>query len=93
MCTDCGANYSVSAPPKVNWMCDVCGGEVIQRQDDTEEAIRRRLELYERQTAPLIEWYESRRQLAKVSGVGSPDAVLRRIIRAVEERRGRGKSR
>jgi adenylate kinase len=93
VCTDCGANYSVSSPPKVNWMCDVCGGEVIQRQDDTEEAIRRRLELYERQTTPLIEWYESRAQLAKVSGVGSPDAVLRRVIRAVEERRGRGKSR
>jgi adenylate kinase len=93
VCTDCGANYSVSNPPKVNWMCDVCGGEVIQRQDDTEDAIRRRLELYERQTTPLIEWYESRRQLAKVSGVGSPDAVLRRVIRAVEERRGRGENR
>jgi adenylate kinase len=93
VCTDCGANYSVSTPPKVNWMCDVCGGEVIQRQDDTEDAIRRRLELYEHQTAPLIEWYESRSQLAKVSGVGSPDAVLRRIIRAAEERRTRGTSR
>ena len=93
VCTDCGANYSVSAPPKVNWMCDVCGGEVIQRQDDTEDAIRRRLELYERQTTPLIEWYESRGQLAEVSGVGSPDVVLRRIIRAVEDRRGRGNSR
>jgi adenylate kinase len=93
VCTDCGANYSVSTPPKVNWMCDVCGGEVIQRQDDTEDAIRRRLELYERQTTPLIEWYESRQQLAKVSGVGSPDAVLRRVIRAVEDRRGRRKSR
>ena len=93
VCTDCGANYSVSSPPKVNWMCDVCGGEVIQREDDTEDAIRRRLELYERQTAPLIEWYESREQLAKVSGVGSPDAVLRRIIRAVEDRRGRAQAR
>jgi len=93
VCTDCGANYSVSAPPKVNWMCDVCGGEVIQRQDDTEDAIGRRLELYERQTTPLIEWYESRGQLAEVSGVGSPDVVLRRIIRAVEDRRGRGNSR
>ena len=93
VCTDCGANYSVSNPPKVNWMCDVCGGEVIQRQDDTEDAIRRRLELYERQTTPLIEWYESRGQLAKVSGVGSPDAVLRRVIRAVEDSRGRGNSR
>ena len=71
----------------------MCGGEVIQREDDTEEAIERRLELYERQTTPLIEWYETRNQLAKVSGVGSPDAVLRRVIRAVEERRGRRKSR
>src|ERR1700681_3562429 len=93
VCTDCGANYSVSTPPKVNWMCDVCGGEVIQRQDDTAAAFRRRLELYERQTAPLIESYESRGQLAKVSGVGAPDAVLRRIIRGVEERRSRRTSR
>lgn len=87
VCMDCGANYSVFSPPKVNWTCDVCGGEVIQREDDTEDAIRRRLELYERQTAPLIEWYSKRQQLAEVNGVGSPDAVLRRIIRAVEERR------
>ncbi|MGH9028847.1 MAG: adenylate kinase family protein, partial [Acidimicrobiales bacterium] len=87
VCMDCGANYSVSSPPTLNWTCDVCGGEVIQREDDTEEAIKRRLELYERQTAPLIDWYSVRSQLAKVNGVGSPDAVLRRVIRAVEERR------
>ncbi len=71
----------------MNWTCDVCGGEVIQREDDTEEAITRRLELYERQTAPLISWYERRNQLVKVNGVGAADAVLRRIIRAIEERR------
>ena len=46
--------------PLINWTCDVCGGEVIQREDDTEEAISRRLELYEIQTAPLIEWYRAR---------------------------------
>jgi adenylate kinase len=91
VCTDCGTNYSLSSPPKVNWTCDICGGEVVQREDDTEDAIRRRLDLYERQTKPLIEWYEERDQLAKISGVGSPDAVLRRIIRAIEERRGRGR--
>ena len=91
VCIDCGTNYSVTTPPKVNWTCDICGGEVIQREDDTEEAIRRRLDLYERQTAPLVEWYEDRGQLAKINGVGSPDAVSRRIIRAVEERRGRGR--
>jgi len=88
VCVDCGANYATSAPPRVNWTCDVCGGEVVQREDDREESIRRRLELYERQTAPLISWYEKRGQLSRVNGVGSPDAVLRRIIRSVEDRRG-----
>jgi adenylate kinase len=91
VCTDCGTNYSVATPPKVNWTCDICGGEVIQRQDDTEDAIRMRLDLYERQTTPLIDWYESRNQLAKVSGTGSPDVVLRRVIRAIEDRRGQGR--
>ena len=87
VCVDCGANYSLSAPPRVNWTCDVCGGEVVQREDDKEDAIRRRLELYDRQTAPLISWYEKRGQLSRVNGVGSPDAVLRRIIRSAEDRR------
>lgn len=87
VCTDCGANYSTSAPPKVNWTCDVCGGEVVQRQDDTEVAIERRLDLYEHQTAPLIDWYQERGQMARVNGVGTADAVLARIIRAIEERR------
>lgn len=89
VCADCGANYSTSNPPKINWSCDVCGGEVIQREDDTEGAISRRLELYERQTAPLIAWYEARGQLAKVSGMGPPDAVTRRMVRAIEQRRRR----
>jgi len=87
VCEDCGTNYSVTSPPLVNWTCDVCGGEVVQREDDTEEAIRTRLDLYERQTAPLIEWYASRRLLARVSGSGAPDVVTRRIVKAVEEAR------
>ena len=87
VCVDCGANYSVSSPPKEDWACDTCGGKVVQREDDTEEAVQRRLELYERQTAPLIEWYSKRGRFAEVDGVGSPDAVLQRIIHAVEERR------
>ncbi len=47
VCLDCGANYSVAVPPKQSWTCDFCGGEVIQRDDDTEEAIARRLDLYD----------------------------------------------
>ena len=89
VCIDCGANYSLSAPPLINWTCDVCGGEVVQREDDTEEAIERRLELYERQTAPLIEWYRARNQLASVPGTGSPDAVTRRMVKVIELRRGK----
>ncbi|MGH8988195.1 MAG: adenylate kinase [Acidimicrobiales bacterium] len=86
VCVDCGTNYSVSAPPSVNWTCDVCGGEVVQREDDTEEAIRRRLELYERATAPLLERYERAGLLARVNGTGAADAVARRCVHAIEDR-------
>jgi adenylate kinase len=89
VCVDCGANYSVSSPPLINWTCDVCGGEVIQREDDREEAISRRLEIYERQTSPLIEWYRERNQLATVNGSGSPDSVTRRLVRVIEDHRDR----
>jgi adenylate kinase len=87
VCVDCGTNYSTSSPPRVNWTCDICFGEVIQREDDTEEAIRTRLELYERETQPLIAWYEEQGQLVQVDGVGVPDMVLRRIINSIEVHR------
>ncbi len=89
VCVDCGANYSLSTPPLLNWTCDLCSGEVVQREDDTEAAITRRLELYEHETTPLIEWYRQRNQLETVSGTGSPDAVTRRIVRVIEDRRER----
>ena len=89
VCVDCGANYSLTSRPLINWTCDVCGGEVIQREDDTEEAISRRLEIYEIQTAPLIDWYLDRGQLAQVSGTGSPESVTKRIVRAIEDQRNR----
>jgi adenylate kinase len=84
VCVDCGANYSTAAPPLVNWTCDVCGGEVVQRLDDTEEAIERRLKLYEKQTAPLLDWYHERKLLVEINGTGSPDAVTRRAVAAVD---------
>ena len=88
VCSDCGANYSVvDNPPRVDEICDVCGGEVVQRDDDTESAIRRRLELYERETAPLIEWYRGRGLLAVVNGMGSPDQVTGRVVLEIDRRR------
>ena len=87
VCVDCGANYSTAAPPIVNWTCDVCGGEVIQREDDTEDAIERRLDLYEAQTAPLIAWYKKLGLLVSINGTGSPDAVTRRVVGAIDQKR------
>jgi adenylate kinase len=89
VCVDCGSNYSTAAPPMVNWTCDVCGGEVIQREDDTEDAIERRLNLYEEETAPLLDWYTERGLLVEINGTGSPDAVTRRVVGAIDERRQR----
>ena len=84
VCVDCGANYSTAAPPMVNWTCDVCGGEVVQREDDTEEAIERRLKLYEEETEPLLDWYRQRSLLVEINGTGSPDAVTRRVVGAID---------
>jgi adenylate kinase len=90
VCVECGTNYSVERPPEDPSTCDICGGQVVQREDDTESAIRRRLELYEEQTAPLIAWYLAKDKLVTVDGVGEPDRVTTRLIRAIDRRRGRG---
>jgi adenylate kinase len=86
VCSDCGANYSVDRPPRVNWTCDICGGEVVQRPDDTEAAIRRRLQLYERETAPLIAWYTEIGLLVRVDGLGTADDVAARLVTVIDER-------
>ena len=89
VCSDCGANYSLEERPKYDWTCDVCGGDVIQRADDTEEAIIRRLDLYERETSPLIAWFDERGLLVEVDGVGDPDVVSDRLVKVVDRvRRG-----
>ena len=60
------------AREKMPWFCDVCGGDVVHRADDTEDAINRRLDLYESQTRPLIEYYDQQSLLEVVDGVGTP---------------------
>lgn len=85
VCADCGANYHLTDnPPKVPGQCDSCQGPLLQRDDDTEEAIRRRLELYESQTAPLIDWYRDRELLVTVDAIGSPDEVTDRVVAAID---------
>lgn len=59
-CTNCGSIYNVKfKPPKVEGLCDNCGGEIVQRDDETEAAIENRLEVYNEQTAPLVEFYRN----------------------------------
>lgn len=75
-CTDCGAIYNVkSNPPKTEGKCDSCGGPVVQRDDETEEAISNRLDVYNEKTAPLANFYEGEGMLLTVSATSS-DAVI-----------------
>jgi adenylate kinase len=87
VCKTCGHIYSVDAPPKNGWICDVDGGEVVQRADDTEEAVRKRLDLYAKETKPLVPFYAERGLLVEVDGLGTTDEVFARLLEAVEARR------
>lgn len=88
VCSTCGAIYSVSSPPRRNWTCDRDGGEVVQRADDTEAAVRRRLELYAAETLPLLPFYEERGLLVTIDGVGSTDEVQERMLTAIGDLSG-----
>lgn len=87
VCRDCGTNYVARGEEKLPWICEVCGGDVMQRDDDTPAAVEHRLDLYEEQTSPLIEFYSEHDRLAVVDGVGHPDEVFRRLTAAVDAAR------
>jgi len=75
-CEDCGEIYNVkSNPPKEEGKCDKCGGKVVQREDETEEAISNRLDVYNEMTAPLASFYEKEGNLVSVNATSS-DAVI-----------------
>jgi adenylate kinase len=86
VCEDCGATYHVNAPPKNDWTCDVCGGRVVQREDDTEDAVMRRLELYEEETVPIIDFYRKLGKVLVVDGTGDSDDVFARLVAQVDQR-------
>lgn len=89
ICADCGTTYHEDSPPARPWACDVCGGPITKRADDNEEAVRRRLNLYEEQTSPLLAWYLEKGLLLSVDGLGEPDEVFERIKIALVARTGR----
>ena len=87
VCRDCGTNYVASGTARGLEICEVCGGDVMQRDDDTPDAINRRLDLYEEQTSPLIEYYQRAGKLVVIDGTGSPDAVFALLTAAVDTAR------
>ncbi|SHE72442.1 Adenylate kinase [Desulfacinum infernum DSM 9756] len=79
-CRDCGAGFHVMFdPPKKDGVCDKCGGELYQRDDDNETTVKSRLKVYGDQTKPLIDYYEKQGKLRKIDGVGSIDEIFARI--------------
>ena len=86
VCQECGTTYKDTDIEAISGTCSNCGGDVIQRTDDYPEAIRTRLENYERDTEPLLSFYASRGLLVTVDGDQSPEDVTNEIMRVVHER-------
>jgi adenylate kinase len=92
VCSSCGQNYSVQKPPKFGMVCDHCGGDVVQRDDDKPEAIKTRLDLYESQTAPLINHYQTEGLLHQVDGSKPMDNVFDEIVIAIDNRQAENRA-
>ena len=80
-CRDCGAIFHLLfVPPKKEGTCDKCGGELYQRDDDKDEAIKERLAIYAKETKPIVDYYAKSGVLTSVDGSGTPDEVVARLL-------------
>src|SRR5207248_8538346 len=85
-CRQCGAMYHVRFnPPKKEGVCDRCGGDLYQRADDREETIEARMEVYDRESAPLLEHFREKGLLREVDGSKTTDEVFREILRQLRK--------
>jgi adenylate kinase len=85
-CKNCGAMYhTIFDPPRNVGMCNKCNGELYQRDDDAEDTVKMRLEVYDTQTRPLLTYYQDQGLLKRIEGVGSLNDVRRRMKTAVDE--------
>jgi adenylate kinase len=90
-CSVCGEIYNIfNRPPRVQGRCDRDGGELIERADDREEVVRKRLDTYEQQTKPLVEFYRQRGALLEVNGEQAAEELTRQLIPLVESAVGAG---
>jgi len=85
VCSECGTNFHVEySPPAEDGVCDECGGDLIQRDDDTEDTVRERLRVYAENTEPVVEFYDEAGDLVRVDGEQSPDEVWEDVREAVD---------
>ena len=86
VCKNCGASYHVvNVPPKKEGVCDKCGGPLIQRDDDVAQTVANRIEVYEAQTKPLIDYYEKAGNLVRIDGTTGLNNVFADIVKALGE--------
>jgi adenylate kinase len=84
-CKNCQQMYNVYySPPKKDALCDKCGGDLFQRGDDKEDTIKKRLDVYDAQTAPLIDYYKKKGILKSVMGVGNIDEIFNKVCALLE---------
>lgn len=84
VCKSCGASYHVvNIPPKKEGVCDLCSGELIQRADDTEETVLNRIDVYNKQTKPLVDYYDKAGVIINIDGNKDLDDVLADIVKGL----------
>ena len=87
VCEKCGASYHITAnPTKVEGICDLCGGEAVQRKDDAPETVRKRLAIYHESTEVLKEYYAAQQKLRLVDGEGSIEETFQGVLAAIGEK-------
>ena len=88
VCPKCGALYNLlTQPPKEDGRCDKCGAELVQRDDDRPEVISRRFQVYMRDSAPLVDYYQEKGILVRVDAARPPEEVYAAVVRALRDDR------
>ncbi|AOR22423.1 adenylate kinase [Clostridium taeniosporum] len=86
VCTSCGGSFHIKFnPPKIDGKCDLCGSDIMQRKDDTVETVKERIDVYDKQTQPLIDFYKSKNLLSMVDGTKAINQVFEDICKVLGE--------
>ena len=84
VCKNCQTPYNLDTqPPAKPGVCDICGGEVVVRDDDKPEAVKNRMKVYQEQTAPVLDYYKSRGDVVEIVATGTPDSVFEKLTQAI----------